>query len=71
MLSTATPKWLAATGARRLRKVPQAANTAAPFKSDPLEAAALSAGIEDPDLREAVRRAAAASLAKARHDRVV
>jgi hypothetical protein len=42
-----------------------------PTAADAEEAAALSAGIEDPDLREAVRRAAAASLAKARHDRVV
>ena len=34
-------------------------------------AASLTAEIEDPDLREAVRKAVAASLAKARHDRPV
>jgi hypothetical protein len=42
-----------------------------PSPDDVAEAASLSAAIEDPDLREAVRKAAAASLARARHDRPV
>jgi hypothetical protein len=42
-----------------------------PTPDEDAEAAALSAGIEDPELREAVRRAAAASLAAARDDRGV
>ena len=42
-----------------------------PSPSDEVEAAQLSAGIDDPALREAVRRAAAASLAAARDDRAV
>ena len=39
--------------------------------ADDDEAAAMSAAIEDPDLRSAVRKAVAASLAAARHDRTV
>jgi hypothetical protein len=53
---------------------PQAADRPgrlAPTLSDEAEAAALSASIEDPDLRAAVRRAAAASLAAARGNRAV
>jgi hypothetical protein len=42
-----------------------------PTPSEDAEAAALSSSIEDPELREAVRRAAAASLAAARGDRAV
>jgi hypothetical protein len=41
----------------------------APSEEDDAEAAALAAAIEDPELREAVRKAAAASLAAARADR--
>ena len=40
-----------------------------PTAADEAEAAALSAGIEDPDLREAVRQAVAAGLARGRDDR--
>ena len=40
-----------------------------PSPSDEAEAAVVSAAITDPDLREAVRRAVAASLAAARDDR--
>ena len=40
-----------------------------PSPADEAEAASLSAAIEDPELREAVRRAAAASLARGRDDR--
>ena len=40
-------------------------------RSDLEEAASLTASIEDPELRAAVRAAAAASLARARHDRRV
>jgi hypothetical protein len=39
--------------------------------ADLTEASAVSDGIEDPGLREAVRNAVAASLAAARHDRAV
>ena len=39
--------------------------------ADHEEAAFLTAAIEDADLREAVRKAVAASLAAARHDRTV
>jgi hypothetical protein len=51
-------------------------STEAPKPLDPTseevaEAATLSAEIEDPELRDAVRRAAAASLARARHGRAV
>ena len=42
-----------------------------PSPADEAEANALSAVIDDPDLREAVRRAAAASLAASRGDRAV
>ena len=42
-----------------------------PSPSEEAEAASVSAGIGDPDLREAVRRAVAASLAAARDDRPV
>jgi len=42
-----------------------------PTTEDDTRAAALSAVIEDPELREAVRRAAAASLAAARADRAL
>jgi hypothetical protein len=42
-----------------------------PTAEEAAEAASLSASVEDPELREAVRRAAAASLAAARHDRGV
>lgn len=42
-----------------------------PTLAEESEAASLSADIGDPDLREAVRRAAAASLARGRHDRGV
>lgn len=42
-----------------------------PSASELAEAASVSARIEDPELREAVRAAAAASLAAARHDRAV
>ncbi len=42
-----------------------------PTAADAEAAAALSAAIEDPGLREAVRRAATASLAKARLDHTV
>lgn len=42
-----------------------------PSPEDNARAASLSAAIEDPELREAVRRAAAASLAAARDDRAV
>lgn len=42
-----------------------------PTPADEAEAASLSAGIEDPELREAVRRAVAASLAAGRADRAV
>ena len=40
-----------------------------PTSADEAEASSLSAGIEDPGLREAVRRAAAASLARGRDGR--
>jgi hypothetical protein len=40
-----------------------------PTAEESAEATALSASVEDPELREAVRRAVAASLAAARHDR--
>lgn len=40
-----------------------------PAAADRAEAAALAAAIEDPELRELVSRAAAASLARARSDR--
>ena len=43
----------------------------APSAEEASAATALVAGIEDPELREAVRRAAAASLARARGDRPV
>ena len=42
-----------------------------PTPAEDAEASALSAPIEDPELREAVRRAAAASLAAARGNRAV
>ena len=42
-----------------------------PSPEDAARALSLSAGIEDPELREAVRRAAAASLAAARDDRAL
>jgi predicted nucleic acid-binding Zn ribbon protein len=42
-----------------------------PTPADVERAASLSASIEDPELRAAVRAAAAASLAAARHDRSV
>jgi hypothetical protein len=42
-----------------------------PTSSEQAHAASLSAPIDDPELREAVRRAAAASLAAARGDRPV
>ena len=42
-----------------------------PSPEDDARAASLSAGIEDPELREAVRRAAAASLSAARAGRAV
>jgi hypothetical protein len=42
-----------------------------PTAADVEQAASLTASIEDPALREAIRQAAAASLAAARHDRVV
>jgi hypothetical protein len=42
-----------------------------PTPEETASAAALSAEIEDPELREAVRKAAAASLARARHGRAV
>jgi hypothetical protein len=42
-----------------------------PSAADVAEAAALAAAIEDPQLREAVRRAAAASLAATRADRAL
>jgi predicted nucleic acid-binding Zn ribbon protein len=42
-----------------------------PSPEDDVRAASLSAAIEDPELREAVRRAVAASLAAARADRAV
>ena len=42
-----------------------------PTPSDLADAASLAGPIEDSDLRAAVRRAAAASLARARHDRDV
>ncbi|MCZ7589281.1 MAG: DUF721 domain-containing protein [Gaiella sp.] len=44
---------------------------APPSPEDGVRAASLSAAIDDPELREAVRRAAAASLAAARADRAV
>ena len=40
-----------------------------PTAADAAEATALASSIEDPELREAVRRAAAASLARGRADR--
>jgi hypothetical protein len=40
-----------------------------PSAAEEAEAASLAAAIEDPELREAVRRAAAASLARGRDDR--
>jgi hypothetical protein len=43
----------------------------APTLEETSAAAALAAGIEDPELRAAVRRAAAASLARGRGDRAV
>jgi hypothetical protein len=46
-------------------------SVAPPTPEDDARAAALSAGIDDPDLRAAVRRAAAASLAAARDGRAV
>ena len=49
----------------------QRPSPAAPTVEDAAEAASLSSSIEDPALREAVRKAVAASLAKARHDRTV
>ena len=42
-----------------------------PTAADVEQAASLTASIEDPALRDAVRAAAAASLAAARHDRAV
>jgi predicted nucleic acid-binding Zn ribbon protein len=42
-----------------------------PTSADDERAASVTASIEDPDLREAVRRAIATSLAAARHDRTV
>jgi hypothetical protein len=48
---------------------PQA--VAPPTPEDDAQAASLSAGIDDPALREAVRRAAAASLSAARVGRGV
>jgi len=42
-----------------------------PTERDRLQGAALAASIEDPDLREAVARAAAASLARAASGRSV
>ena len=42
-----------------------------PTADESVTAAALAAGIEDPSLREAVRQAAAASLARGRGDRSV
>jgi hypothetical protein len=42
-----------------------------PTPEDDAHAASLTAGIDDPTLRDAVRRAAAASLAAARDDRAV
>jgi hypothetical protein len=47
------------------------APTPAPSPEEASAAASLAAGIEDPGLREAVRRAAAASLARARGGRPV
>jgi hypothetical protein len=47
------------------------APTPAPSPEEASAAASLAAGIEDPGLREAVRRAAAASLARARGGRAV
>ena len=46
-------------------------DTPTPTAEETAEAAALAARIEDPGLREAVRRAAAASLARGRGDRPV
>ena len=43
----------------------------APTAEEAAEAATLASGIEDPGLRDAVRRAAAASLARGRGDRPV
>lgn len=48
---------------------PIATPPTAPTPSEEAEAASLSAAIDDPELREAVRRAVAASLAAARDDR--
>lgn len=42
-----------------------------PTEADVEQAASMSASIEDPELREAVRKAVAASLAATRHDRAV
>jgi hypothetical protein len=47
------------------------APTPAPSPEEASAAASLAAGIEDPGLREAVRKAAAASLARARGGRAV
>jgi hypothetical protein len=52
-------------------EAPQTWDRPVPTPSEAAEAASLSASIEDPELREAVRRAAAASLAAARGDRAV
>jgi hypothetical protein len=73
-LGDATPPALRfATG---LVPAPPAAEEApaekpAPTPEEAAEAATLASGIEDPGLREAVRRAAAASLARGRGDRPV
>lgn len=48
-----------------------AAGPPIPSPAEEARAASLSAEIEDPELRDAVRRAAAASLAAARDDRAV
>ena len=51
--------------------VEERADLPRPTPDEVAAAASLSAAIEDPDLREAVRKAAASSLARARRDRPV
>jgi hypothetical protein len=51
--------------------VEEAPRPAPPTSEDERRAVSVSASVEDPDLREAVRKAVAASLAAERHDRPV
>ena len=73
-LGNQTPPALrfAAGPAVRLEADPESARPpVVPTAAEEAEAASLSSAIDDPELRDAVRRAAAASLARGRDDRDV